>query len=147
MSTTSLPSYVAPPAFHSQRTPSYTAEPQAFEQRLALNRPARRPSGNFVKQAKNVSLRLFAQENNATLPTYGCGAAVEGEVSLSKTDGVTAVEVKVRPVLRSGTPSPVQLRARCRSAIADRREFAAARDRGGWDDDVQALLDQSRAME
>ncbi|RDX42625.1 hypothetical protein OH76DRAFT_1458709 [Lentinus brumalis] len=98
MSTSSLPSYVAPPAF--PRTPSYSAEPQAFEQRLALNRPARRPSGNFVKQAKNVGLRLFAQEDNATLPTYGCGAAVEGEVSLSKTDGVTAVEVKIEGSLR-----------------------------------------------
>ncbi|RPD62307.1 hypothetical protein L227DRAFT_544763 [Lentinus tigrinus ALCF2SS1-6] len=98
MSTTSLPSYVAPPAF--PRTPSYTAEPQAFEQRLALNRPARRPAGNFVKQAKNVSLRLFAQEDNATLPTYGCGAAVEGEVSLSKVEGVTAVEVKIEGSLR-----------------------------------------------
>ena len=99
MSTTSLPRYVAPfppplsPTF--SRTPSYTAEPQAFEQRLALNRPAPRPRGNFVKQAKNVTLRLFAQEDNASLPIYGCGAAVEGEVGLSKTDGVTAVEVKV----------------------------------------------------
>ena len=94
MSTTSLPSYAPPPPF--VRSPTYTAEPQAYEHRLALNRPARRPSGNFVKQAKNVSLRLFAQEDNASLPVYGCGSAVEGEVMVGKVEGVTAVEVKVR---------------------------------------------------
>ncbi|KAI0755064.1 hypothetical protein C8Q80DRAFT_1117566 [Daedaleopsis nitida] len=93
MSTTSLPQYVARPTY--ARTPTYTAEPQAFEQRLALNRPTRPPSGNFVKWAKNVSLRLFAQEDNVALPVYGCGAKVEGEVALAKTDGVTAVEVKI----------------------------------------------------
>ncbi|KAI0712058.1 hypothetical protein C8Q76DRAFT_476567 [Earliella scabrosa] len=100
MSTTSLPSYVAPPTFLRTRAPSYSAEPQAFEQRLALNRPDRRPSGNFVKQSKSVSLRLFAQENNVSLPVYGCGAAVEGEVGLQKTDGVIAVDVKIEGSLR-----------------------------------------------
>ena len=94
MSTTSLPSYVAPPTF--ARTPTYSAEPHAYEQRLALNRPAQRPAGSFVKQSKNVSLRLYAQEDNASLPVYGCGATVEGAVTLSKSEGVTAVDVKVR---------------------------------------------------
>lgn len=94
MSTTSLPSYVAPPAF--ARTPTYSAEPHAFEQRLALNRPAQRPAGSFVKQLKNVSLRLYAQEDNARLPVYGCGTSVEGAITLSKVEGVTAVDVKVR---------------------------------------------------
>ncbi len=102
MSTTSLPNYVAAPTF--LRTPTYSAEPQAFEQRLALNRPTPRPSGNFVKQSRNVSLRLFAQEDNVSLPVYGCGASVEGEVVLSKTDGVLAVEIKVR-VHRESSPS------------------------------------------
>ncbi|KAM5531316.1 hypothetical protein V8D89_015031 [Ganoderma adspersum] len=93
MSTTSLPSYVAPPTF--ARTPTYSAEPHAYEQRLALNRPAQRPAGSFVKQSKNVSLRLYAQEDNASLPVYGCGATVEGAVTLSKAEGVTAVDVKI----------------------------------------------------
>ncbi|KAI0770205.1 hypothetical protein C8Q74DRAFT_881395 [Fomes fomentarius] len=107
MSTTSLPNYVAAPTF--SRTPTYSAEPQAFEQRLALNRPTPRPSGNFVKQSRNVSLRLFAQEDNVSLPVYGCGASVEGEVGLSKTDGVLAVEIKIegslvlREVAEGGT--------------------------------------------
>lgn len=94
MSTTSLPNYV--PSF--SRIPSYSAEPQEYEQRLALNRPAPRPVGDFVKQSKggNVSLRLFAQEDNVSLPVYGSGAAVEGAINFTKTDGVTAVEVKVR---------------------------------------------------
>ena len=94
MSTTSLPSYVAPPAF--ARTPTYSAEPHAFEQRLALNRPAQRPAGSFVKQSKTVSLCLYAQEDNVSLPVYGCAAAVEGAVTLLKVEGVTAVDVKVR---------------------------------------------------
>ncbi|KAI0670876.1 hypothetical protein C8Q78DRAFT_1069600 [Trametes maxima] len=98
MSTTSLPGYA--PSF--TRIPSYSAEPHAYEQRLALNRPTRRPAGDFVKQSRggNVSLRLFAQENNVSLPVYGLGAAVEGAVNLTKTDGVTAVEVKIEGSLR-----------------------------------------------
>ena len=95
MSTTSLPSYVAPPRPSFSRPPSFSAEPQAYEQRLALNRPAALPSGNFVKQARNASLKLFAQDDNVDLPVYGCGASVEGAVSLAKTDGVIAVDVKV----------------------------------------------------
>ncbi|KAI1793364.1 hypothetical protein LXA43DRAFT_239772 [Ganoderma leucocontextum] len=93
MSTTSLPSYVAQPPF--AHTPSYSAEPHAYEQRLALNRPAQRPAGSFVKQSKNVSLRLYAQEDNVSLPVYGCGATVDGAVTLSKVEGVTAVDVKI----------------------------------------------------
>ncbi|KAI0365704.1 hypothetical protein BV20DRAFT_1038757 [Pilatotrama ljubarskyi] len=98
MSTTSLPAYAASFA----RIPSYSAEPQEFEQRLALNRPPRRPVGDFVKQSRggNVSLRLFSQEDNVSLPVYGYGAAVEGTVNLSKTDGVSAVEVKIEGSLR-----------------------------------------------
>ena len=92
MSTTSLPNY-RPPSF--SRTPSYSAEPQAYEQRLALNRPVARPSGSFVKQARNVALKLFAQEEDVSLPVYGCGAVIEGAVTLVKTEGVTAVDVKV----------------------------------------------------
>ncbi|KAH9891554.1 hypothetical protein C8Q73DRAFT_746655 [Cubamyces lactineus] len=101
MSTTSLPSYAyAPPAF--TRIPSYSAEPHEYEQRLAWNRAPRRPVGDFVKQSKggNMSLRLFSQEDNASLPVYGYGDAVEGAVDLAKTDGVTAVEVKIEGSLR-----------------------------------------------
>ena len=122
MSTTSLPSYVAPPTFLRTRAPSYSAEPQAFEQRLALNRPDRRPSGNFVKQSKSVSLRLFAQENNVSLPVYGCGAAVEGEVGLLKTDGVIAVDVKVRIHILIIMPCATVERRLC----TDRRQPAFA---------------------
>ncbi|KAJ3005395.1 hypothetical protein NUW54_g4356 [Trametes sanguinea] len=99
MSTTSLPSYV-PPAF--TRIPSYSAEPHEYEQRLAWSRPPRRPAGDFVKQSKggSASLCLFAQEDNVSLPVYGTGEAVEGAVTLAKTDGVTAVEVKIEGTLR-----------------------------------------------
>ena len=93
MSTTSLPAYASSSPLLS--TPVYSAEPHAYEQRLALNRPVRPPEGSFVKQSKNVSLRLYAQDDNASLPVYGCGAAVEGAVILSSVEGVTAVDVKV----------------------------------------------------
>lgn len=94
MSTTSLPGYLFPTY---SRTPSYTAEPQAYEQRLALNRVQARPSGDFVKSSKSggISLRLTSQDRNAELPIYGCSSSVEGVVHLSKPDGVTAVELKV----------------------------------------------------
>lgn len=99
MSTTSLPSYTAPLL---GRTPSYTAEPQAFEQRLALNVLRPRPSGEFTKQSKGggISLRLFAQEDGATLPTYGHGASIEGTIEVARPEGVNAVEVKIKGILR-----------------------------------------------
>lgn len=105
MSTLSLPS-LAPPSINA--TPAYTAEPQDFEQRIALaDRLRPRPAGNFVKNSKKgeVSLRLNAQEEDAILPVYGSGGLVEGTVQLAKTEGVTSVEVKVGDC--SGHPVPV----------------------------------------
>lgn len=95
MSTASLPSYVAP---SFDRTPSYSAEPHEYEQRIALaDRLRPRPSGNFVKESKNggVKLRLSAQEDNLALPVYGSGGRVEGTVELTKPSSVGSVEVKV----------------------------------------------------
>ena len=98
MSTTSLPSY-APPGLGSSytRIPSYTAEPRAFEQRLALNRGHPRPSGEFTKHSRSggVSLRFPGQDRNATLPVYGNAGVVEGVVEVAKPEGVHSVEVKV----------------------------------------------------
>ncbi|KAF4617594.1 hypothetical protein D9613_005955 [Agrocybe pediades] len=99
MSTTSLPSYIAP----SLTTPTYSAEPHFLEQRLALaERIRHRPSGDFVKESKSggVRLRLSAQEQNATLPIYGSSDTVKGVVELSKTTGVTSVEVQIEGRLR-----------------------------------------------
>ncbi|PPQ75815.1 hypothetical protein CVT24_002677 [Panaeolus cyanescens] len=100
MSTLSLSSY-APPSINA--TPAYTAEPQDFEQRIALaDRLRPRPAGNFIiKNSKKgeVTLRLNAQEEDAVLPVYGSGGLVEGAVELAKTDGVTSVEVKIEGTL------------------------------------------------
>ncbi|KAF7799712.1 hypothetical protein EIP86_010954 [Pleurotus ostreatoroseus] len=102
MSTTSLPSY-APPGLGSSytRIPSYTAEPRAFEQRLALNRGHPRPSGEFTKHSRSggVSLRFPGQDRNATLPVYGNAGVVEGVVEVAKPEGVHSVEVKVKGTL------------------------------------------------
>ena len=97
MSTASLPRYSAPPDLN--RIPSYTAEPQAQERRLAhtlLHRP--RPTAEFLKQDRKgiVSLRLSDQLDGAPVPTYGVRGPVEGVVELAKTDGVQQVAVKVR---------------------------------------------------
>lgn len=83
-------------------TPTYSAEPQAYEQRLALNRLRQRPSTDFVKQSRSggVSLRLVEQDDNITLPVYGCGDSVEGSIIVAKPDGVTSVEVKIEGTLR-----------------------------------------------
>jgi hypothetical protein len=57
-----------------------------------------RPSYDFVKQSRNVSLRLIDQEDVSTgLPVYGRESQVEGTVDLVKTAGVARVEVKVHP--------------------------------------------------
>ncbi|PBK75134.1 hypothetical protein ARMSODRAFT_951210 [Armillaria solidipes] len=100
MSAASLPSYVAP---HFSRSPSYTAEPQLHEQRLAVANGVRpRPSGHFVKESKSggARLRLTSQENHVTLPVYGSNGSVEGTVEVSKPEGITSVEVKVEGRLR-----------------------------------------------
>ncbi|KAF7352555.1 hypothetical protein MVEN_01220800 [Mycena venus] len=98
MSTASLPTYAVPlqPAF--SRTPSYSAEPGLYEQRLALNaRALPQATGNFIKSSKSgkAKLRLSAQENNIDLPIYGTGGVVEGTVELTKTDNISTVEITV----------------------------------------------------
>ena len=77
--------------------PSYTAEPQLDEYRLAVHHRRIRPSGDFVKHSKNggFSLRLIGQEEDASQPVYGNGGSVEGTVNVSKPEGVLSVEVKV----------------------------------------------------
>lgn len=93
MSTSSLPSYTTV----NPHIPYYTAEPQEYERRLAVNRLRPRPAGEYVKQSRGggISLRLVAQDSNASLPVYGCGSSVVGTVEIPRSDGVTAVEVKV----------------------------------------------------
>ncbi|KAJ7352097.1 hypothetical protein DFH08DRAFT_857940 [Mycena albidolilacea] len=97
MSTPHLPSYAESPESFG-RTPSYSAEPGLYEQRLALNaRSLPRPTGNFVKRSKHedVKLRLAAQDDKLELPVYNNGASVEGAVELTKADSISSVEVKV----------------------------------------------------
>jgi hypothetical protein len=80
----------------SSSVQSYTKEPPSDE---AIHDRLSRPSGEFVKKSKNggVSLRLFAQADDATLPVYGSGASVRGSVELSesKLEGLASVEIKV----------------------------------------------------
>ncbi|TFK24984.1 hypothetical protein FA15DRAFT_383944 [Coprinopsis marcescibilis] len=100
MSTTTLLSYQTGDSL--QQIPSYTSEPQVHEQRLALSGRFPRPSGNFVKESKNgnARLRLMAQEDDAVLPLYSSGAPVDGVIELSKTEGVSRVEVKLEGHLK-----------------------------------------------
>ncbi|KZT12213.1 uncharacterized protein LAESUDRAFT_670568 [Laetiporus sulphureus 93-53] len=83
-------------------TPPYSAEPHAQEQRIALNRLRRRPSGDFVKHSRSggLSLWLSRQDSSANLPAYGCGDFVEGTVTLSKPETTTSVEVRIEGSLR-----------------------------------------------
>ncbi|KAF7335710.1 hypothetical protein MVEN_02226500 [Mycena venus] len=97
MSPERLPSYAEPLGSFS-RTPSYSAEPGLYEQRLALNaRLLPQPTGHFLKASKHgdVKLRLSAQDDEVDLPVYGSGAIIEGTVELSKVDSVSSVEIKV----------------------------------------------------
>ncbi|KAJ7241895.1 hypothetical protein B0H12DRAFT_1132916 [Mycena haematopus] len=94
MFTASLPALQ--PSF--SRTPSYSAEPGLYEQRLALNaRSLPQATGNFIKSSKsgNAKLRLTAQENNIDLPVYGTGGVVEGTIELTKTENISTVEITV----------------------------------------------------
>ena len=97
MSAPGLPAYRPTTLARSPASPVYTPEPQAYEQRLALNRIRERPSTEFVKQSKTggISLRLSEQADNASLPVYGCGDSVEGTVELAKPESATSVDVRV----------------------------------------------------
>ncbi|KAK7054184.1 hypothetical protein R3P38DRAFT_2500189 [Favolaschia claudopus] len=98
MSTATVPTYAEPIQPTFSRTPSYSAEPGLYEQRLALNaRSLPRATGNFITSSKSGSakLRLTAQQNNIDLPIYGSGGIVEGTVELTKTDNISSVEVTV----------------------------------------------------
>jgi hypothetical protein len=100
MSTPRLPSYAESPESFG-RTPSYSAEPGLYEQRLALNaRSFPRPIGNFIKTSKHedVKLRLAAQDK-LELPMYNIGASVEGAVEVTKADSISSVELKVTSFL------------------------------------------------
>ncbi|KAJ7780966.1 hypothetical protein B0H16DRAFT_603113 [Mycena metata] len=93
-----LPSYGSPVQQTFSRTPSYSAEPGVYEQRLALNaRSLPQATGDFIKSSKSgdAKLRLSAQEDKIDLPVYGSGGVVEGTVELLKTDNISTVEVKV----------------------------------------------------
>ncbi|KAG8214538.1 hypothetical protein J3R82DRAFT_9599 [Butyriboletus roseoflavus] len=102
MPAASLPEYDAPPPH--LLSPSYTSIPRTHESRLALNPRLRpnRPPRSFVKQTKsgNVSLRLVGQDVRVVLPVYGLGACVQGMVEISKTEGVTSVEVQIEGTLK-----------------------------------------------
>ncbi|KAJ7752759.1 hypothetical protein DFH07DRAFT_824908 [Mycena maculata] len=98
MSTASLPTYAVPLGPTFSRTPSYSAEPGLYEQRLALNaRSLPQYTGNFVKSSKSgdAKLCLTAQQDNLDLPVYGMTGVVKGSVQLAKTDNISTVEVKV----------------------------------------------------
>ncbi|KAF6755930.1 hypothetical protein DFP72DRAFT_989989 [Ephemerocybe angulata] len=86
MSTTSLPAYVAT---SDNRAPTYSYEPAAHEQR-------------FVKQSKSghISLRLTGQEEDVTVPVYVSNSIVEGSVELSRTEGITRIELKIEGNLK-----------------------------------------------
>jgi hypothetical protein len=86
------------------RTPSYSAEPGLYEQRLALNaRSLPQATGNFIKSSKggDAKLRLTAQEDKINLPVYGAAGVVEGTVELAKTDNISTVEVTVTPLCQA----------------------------------------------
>ncbi|EIN12567.1 hypothetical protein PUNSTDRAFT_141238 [Punctularia strigosozonata HHB-11173 SS5] len=100
MSSTSLPKYSVAPSF--ARTPSYRAEPQQDERRIAqATIPRARPATEFSKPSKSgsVTLRLHDQENGAEAPVYGCGAVIEGSIELAKPDNIVDVEIKIEGVL------------------------------------------------
>ncbi|ETW82344.1 hypothetical protein HETIRDRAFT_474957 [Heterobasidion irregulare TC 32-1] len=102
MSTASLPGYT-PPDFSS--IPSYTAEPQGHERRLAqAPRPPyrQRAAADFVKHSKSggLSLRLSEQMDGAVVPVYGARSPIEGVVELAKADGLAYVAVKVEGILK-----------------------------------------------
>lgn len=107
---------MSPPS--SPLSPAYTATPQVHECRLAFDPRLRpnRPPRLFVKQTKNgnLSLRLIDQDDRTPLPVYGLGASVQGTVEISKTEGITSVEVQASRSFLSHDPNVHELASRSR---------------------------------
>ncbi|KZP08690.1 hypothetical protein FIBSPDRAFT_964594 [Athelia psychrophila] len=76
--------------------------PVSLAHRMASrSRSHSRPPTEFVKQGKNLVLRLAGVQVPGTeLPVYGLGAAVEGTLELTKPEGITSIEVKVEGTLQ-----------------------------------------------
>ncbi|KAF7987044.1 hypothetical protein HWV62_171 [Athelia sp. TMB] len=114
MSEGSLPSYAEVPLILQRVkriTPPYTPPELAANQSLpvrslahrigARTRSRSRPPSEFVKQGKNLVLRLAgAQVPGTELPVYGLGAAVEGKIELTKPEGISSIDVKMEGVLQ-----------------------------------------------
>jgi hypothetical protein len=102
MSTLSLPRY----SVDNFQAPLYSADPLLCETGFYQVRPPstiiaaapRPPTGEFVKESKggNLRLRLYRQNDNATLPVFGIRGPVEGMLELSKPKGLVFVAVRVR---------------------------------------------------
>lgn len=143
MSASGLPAYRPATLARSPASPVYTPEPQAYEQRLALNRIRERPSTEFVKQSKTggLSLRLSEQEDNASLPVYGCGDSVEGTVDLTKPESASSVEVRVSSVSTMRHAMLPTLTA------LGRGQPASEGNRGRWHHLAQAMSVRRHALE
>lgn len=93
-------------AFSRMATPSYSAEPGPDERRLGIVaiQSANAPTGSFgtlIQRGKGVDIALKNQHEDAGRATYGRNASVAGEISLSSTQGITAVSVHVRQLRHS----------------------------------------------
>ncbi|KAI0248603.1 hypothetical protein BJV78DRAFT_1131125 [Lactifluus subvellereus] len=92
-----------PPAYSpSAAAPTYSVSPGPSEQILAATARSRRPrpTGVFVRSNSLITIALRDQEEDAAQPSYGRNNAVGGDISLSCTQGVHSVHIRVEGRLR-----------------------------------------------
>jgi hypothetical protein len=82
--------------------PSYSRQPLASERsleyrsRIGYQQPVDIPAGVYKRKTKQVSLTLFNQNENATIPIYGPHLrVVSGELAVLSHEKVTSVVLKV----------------------------------------------------
>ena len=84
-------------------TPLYTAEPGPDERRLGLTARSGGalggPSSTLIQRGDGITVALKNQREDARLATYGRKASVAGEVTLSSTQAITSVIIRVRQSL------------------------------------------------
>ncbi|KAF8320360.1 hypothetical protein DL93DRAFT_1835567 [Clavulina sp. PMI_390] len=94
-------SHLNAPSYHTESdigpSPSYRRHVRPDEEIIAQGRSHYRPPGRFNRSSKLMAVSLGGQEPDATIPTFGRAAVIDGAIVLAADalDSVLQLEVKI----------------------------------------------------
>lgn len=81
------------------QTLPYSSKPAPDERRIAIavqDAPTPTSPGTLIQHGGGIDIALYNQPSAARHATYGRGASIAGEITLSTTHGATSVQITVR---------------------------------------------------